>query len=40
MAKDKKREESFGESKKRILAVSTRIKETRCGIVEETHRNG
>lgn len=40
MAKDKKREESFGESKKRILSVSTRIKETRCGIVEETHRNG
>lgn len=40
MAKDKKREESFGESKERILSVSTRIKETRCGTVEETHRNG
>ena len=37
---NKKREESFGESKKRILSVSTRIKETRCGTVEETHRNG
>ena len=40
MAKDKTREESFSESKKRILSVSTRIKETRCGIVEETHWNG